>query len=132
MDLSRFKVDLNKEEDGVWVDIGPDCRLCVARINNPKYKEVFRRLTRPYRRQIDNGTLPDEIGDKIMADAIADGCIRGWEGVEMAGEAIPYSPQSARDLMRNPQLKDFRDLVTRIANDADLYRQSEIEESEGN
>lgn len=132
MDLLNLRTDLNKEQEGTWVDIGKGARLKIARIGNPAYKETFRRLTKPYQRQMRTGNLPDEVAEKILARCLAESVLVGWEGLEMDGEPIQYSRKAAMDLLMNPQLKDFRDLVTELANEVELFRQEEMEEAEKN
>lgn len=132
MDIGKFKTDLNRELDGVWVDIGKEARLKIARIGNPAYKETFRRLAKPYQRQIRTGTLSDEVAERILAQSLAESVLLDWEGLEENGKPLPYSKKAALDLLTNPQLKDFRDLVAELANESELFHQQDVDEAEGN
>lgn len=132
MDIGRFRTDLDREVEGVWVDIGKGAKLKIARIGNPKYKEVFSEQAKPYRRQIRSGNLSDEVAERILAKSLAETVLLDWEGLEENGEPLPYSKKAALDLLTNPQYKDFRDLVAELGNEAELFHQKEEEEAEGN
>ena len=45
MKISQFRTNEQKEKEGVWVKIGEDARIKVARLGNARYKELFQKLT---------------------------------------------------------------------------------------
>lgn len=132
MDLGKLRTDLNRESDGVWVEIGDGARIKVARIGNPRHAAMLRRLSAPYRRQINNSTLPDDVAFRISGEAMADAILLDWEGLELDGAPLLYSRQAAKDLLCNQQLKDFRSQVQAAAEDEEAFRQVVIEEAEKN
>lgn len=127
MDLGKFRSNLDLESEGVWVELGEDARIKVARMNNPRHASALRRLTKPYRRQIEAGTLNEDIAYRVIGEAMAEGILLDWQGLTENGEPLKYSPKAARDLLTNPQLRDFRAQIEAAANDAEQFRLEEIE-----
>ena len=130
MDINKFKADKKKEEEGVWIDIGEDARIKVARLNNEKYKNHFRRTTKPYRRQIRNGNLAEDVAERLLIDAMANTILLGWENLEEGGKAIKYSVENAKRILS--ESVDFRDLVSDAAGEIESYRIEDLEEAKGN
>jgi hypothetical protein len=127
MDLFKFRSNLDLESEGVWIELGEGARIKVARMNNPRHSAALRRVTKPYRRQIEAGTLNEDISYRLIGEAMAEGILLDWEGLDEQGEPLKYSPKAARDLLVNPQLRDFRAQVESAANDAEQFRLEEIE-----
>ena len=132
MDLNKLRTDLNRESDGVWVDIGDGASIKVARIGNPRHSAILRKLSAPYRRQINAGTLPDDVAFRISGEAMANAILLDWNGLELDGATLVYSQQAAKDVLCNQQLKDFRSQVQAAAEDEEAFRQTVIEDAEKN
>jgi hypothetical protein len=130
MDINKFKTDKKKEEEGVWIEIGEEARIRVARLNNEKYKNHFRRTTKPYRRQIRNGNLSEDVAERLLIDAMANTILLGWENLTEDGKAIKYSIDNAKRILS--ESSDFRDLVADAAGEIEAYRIESLEESKGN
>lgn len=127
MKISKFATDLDLEEGGVWVDIGDGAQLKIARIGNPRYQKVIRRLRAPYRAQIRNKTIPEDVSDDLVVKAIAECILLDWKGLEDDnGKSIKYSQDRAYELLTG--LKDFRLLVAEIAMEGEAFRMAEAEE----
>lgn len=122
MDIGKLKTNLDLESEGVWVELGEGARIKVARMNNPRHSAALRRITKPYRRQIEAGTLNEDISYRLIGEALAEGILLDWEGLTDNGEEIKYSPKTAKDLLTNPQLRDFRGQVEAAATDAEQFR----------
>ena len=130
-DITRFKTDETLEKEGVWVDAGGGLRLKVARSSNYNYEEDLRKLGKPYVRQIRLGTVDNETIEKISIKAFAKHVLKDWENLEdEKGNEILYSPAKAEELLL--EYRDFYKLVQEFAQEQDLYRQEQMEDSEGN
>ena len=126
MKVSRFATDLTLEEEGVWVDIGEGAKLKVARVGNPNYQKRIRQLRAPYRSQIRQKSLPEDVSDKLVIQAFSECILLDWEGLEDdKGKPIKYSQENALELLTN--LKDFRALVGEIAMEHETFRRAEVE-----
>jgi hypothetical protein len=131
MDISKFQTNKSAEEDGIWVDVdGNGTKIKVARINNARYKKYFQKITKPYKRQIRNGTLAEELAEKLLVDALANTILLDWQGFTKEGTDFPYSVDNARVFLQ--ESADFRDFVSDAANEMENFRAEELEEARGN
>lgn len=131
MDISKFQTNKSAEEDGIWVDVdGNGTKIKVARINNARYKKYFQKITKPYKRQIRNGTLAEELAEKLLVDALANTILLDWKGFTKEGTDFPYSIDNARSFLQ--ESADFRDFVSDAANEMENFRAEELEEARGN
>lgn len=143
-----FATDKAVEKEGILINYG-DVRFRIARAGggNQKFQSVFKELSKPYRRQIDQDQLSDEVSEKIMAEVYARTVILGWDskdGVEADGTdkwkpTIPSKDGSeqlefnVKNVMR--VLIDLPELFTDIkvmAQKASNFRKEEVAEDAGN
>jgi len=127
MELNTFTVT-DDAENGVWVDMGNDARIKVARMNNKKYKRSIKTLSTPYKRMIQMNALPDDTAEQILNKAMAEAILLDWEGLKLNGEELPYNRDNAMKILSDPALEDFRNVVMDISNDMELFREQEQEE----
>lgn len=75
-----FGTDKNIEKTGVVVDYG-DVRFLIARAGgaNIAFAEAYKAKVRPYRAQIDRGTLSKTDDDRIMAELYAETVVKAVE-----------------------------------------------------
>lgn len=127
MKITAFKTDRQRENQGVWVDIGDGARLLIARLNNERYKQEFLAQTKPFRTQVRTGTLSEEIAERILRTCYARTVLMGWEGLQdEEGNDIPHSVEKAEELLSIP---DFKSLVEELASSRELYRREEAEQA---
>jgi len=103
-------------------------RLRIARTNSDAFVAKLRRLTKPYKRQIDNGSLADDKSRRLFSEAMAGTVLVGWEGLYMDGAEVPFSEANATDLLVSDP--DCREFVSQIAGSLDRFladEQSELE-----
>jgi len=139
---SMFRMDEVLEKEGVIINYG-DFRVTIARAggSNANFKKTFVALSKPYRFQIDNGTLSEAVSSEIMAKTYAESIIKNMEvatpegfvaGVpsETEGNILPYTKENVVNLLLAlPDL--FRDLQM-MATTASNYKKAEEEEDEKN
>jgi hypothetical protein len=131
MDIRKvFGTDKKSEIEGTWIDIGKGVRIKVARIGNPENSKLAQKLWRPYRAAHRANSLPDEVADELMIEAIARTILVGWEGVEADGKPLPYSYENAKALLS--EVPDFRQLVWGFANEAATFRREQEEAEQKN
>jgi hypothetical protein len=141
-----FQTDKAAEQEGIIVDYGEE-RFRIARAGgaNSQFKKIFAQKIKPYRRQIDNGTMDDAVANRLMAESYADAVVIGWEskivdadGKEKwvktiqneAGADLKFTPENcAQVLIDLPEL--FADLQ-HMAGQATHFREEEIEEDSKN
>jgi hypothetical protein len=123
-----FQTDTAAEVDGRWFPIGSGARIRVARLNNPKYREVFSRLVKPHERALSLNLLEDETATALLVRAEAEAVLVGWEGLTDGpnNEPVgPYSVERAVDLLT--RYPEFRAYVRALASDLANYRQQTVE-----
>ena len=127
----RYGTSAHKEAEGVWVDLGDGIRVKVARANNPTHLRATERLIKPFRRQIQNNSLPIDKTTELTIKAMSLGILKDWEGIENdKGKPVPYSEDMAVELLT--EYKDFREEVSEISQSMEMYRNEEIEEEQKN
>lgn len=130
-DLATLRVDKEKEVDGVWMDMGDDCKLLIARWRNPKYQDRFNRLHSRSLTRMRSSEALVETNQQITRECIAHHCLLGWKNLLLDGKAVaPYTPEVALDLFK--KFPDFLEFVMGYAQEREAYRSEEIEDAKGN
>ena len=121
MDLSDFKQDLDKVEDGVWVPFGNETRIKIAEWLNESHSRFLKAVYKKNKRAIDLAIMSDDQANELMADQWQY-VVKDWEGIEIDGEPLAYSPRTVNDLARNPQYKKFFAALEDIAKDQAMFK----------
>src|SRR2546423_5872900 len=121
MDFKKtFGFDKAKAADGVWVDLGQDTHIKVAKLGTNQYQLALMRHTRKYQAQIRVNRLDPEAMAEITAHTLADSILLDWKGVVEDEQPVPYNRQNAYRLLK--EYPDFRALVEQHANDSELFQ----------
>ena len=123
--LKITPVDDSLQTNGAWAEYH-GVELLIARSGNSKYKSAFRHKIKPYKKQIDNGTLPPETSDRILSETIAETVLLGWRGLEADGKDVPYTLDNAIDLLTSDP--DCRDFVMSFSEDMENFFKKDDEE----
>ena len=132
----QFGTNVELEIEGVWEDLGEAVNgesppgLLVARVGNKAYLKEYQKVPRGIRRQLDQGTLPEGMGETIVNKLLAKTILLDWRGIADGGEVVEYSYDNA--LAKLNGYKDFREFVWEIGNDQARFRQENLEEDLGN
>lgn len=107
---------------------------------NKKFQKLFERLSRPHRRQVDNGTLDSVVAERLMREVYAKTVVLKWEtlqgeewveGIELEdGSIVPATPDVLAGVF-----EDLPDAFTQIMEDAkstSYFRLEGMEEDAGN
>lgn len=128
-----FETDKNLETEGIWYTFDKDTKFLLARAggSNARFAKAVEAKTRPYRRQIDNGTIDNDLGNALLIEAFAETVVLSWAGVtDKSGKEMKYSVANCISLLTDlPDLfTELREEATRVAN----FRNEEIEADAGN
>ena len=115
---------LDGAEDGASIKL--------ARVGNPKYRELMQTRLKPFRRAMRAGTLPDDTLERVTTEVLADAVVLDWRNLLLDGEKIPYSRDATIRLLSDPDLRDFRDFIVEAASDIAHYREQDLEDAEKN
>ncbi len=129
-DLAKqFATDREKETSGVWIDVGLDSSILVARTNNRAYARAITREYEKYKLTLsDDSETSDELSDQIMAKIIAKTILLDWKSFSDDGKNLPYSVEAAEAvLLKYP---DFKSFVMQQANDIENFRRNRAKVAE--
>lgn len=133
MKIEKFASDSALAVEGIWEDIDEGLKLRVARMNNPRYREYLRKLSRTkvrVGRRMQGGMGIDDMLE-MQKKAVAKHILIDWEGLEDAnGESIQHSEEKALELFESHP--DLYELIIEIANDVDLFREDQRKDAEEN
>jgi hypothetical protein len=120
MDIRGIKVDPQKIEQGDWVgekygtpipEMGDLC-LKVRGANNSDWRKLQSKLTAavPRNKRI-GGRLDGDEADAITTKLLLQTGLIGWENVKDGEAQIPYTLETAEQMIGDPTLRAFRDVV---------------------
>jgi len=142
----QFATDTDLETQGIVIDYG-DVRVRIARAggSNRRFTRVLDQKTRPLRRAIAAGSLDEERGRTILAQAYAEAVVLSWEtrvdgewrtGIDPADvgesgdELLPDTPENRQRVFE--YLPDFFADLQQQAQSSALFRAEINEELAGN
>ena len=109
-DLSEeFGSNERAEIEGVWVPLGGDGRVRVARLGNPKAQEAYRKIPRPIRRMLDEGVMNNKQSIDFLVMFISNHLLKDWEGLDDEGKTVLYSMENAGKMVKKH--RQFRDKI---------------------
>lgn len=99
---SKFGTSKDAESGaGVDLDYGKMGKFRIHRAggSNARYKNFAQAKMKPYNRQIQAGTMDDDVATKLMVEIFAKTVIVGWAGVkDRDGKDLPFSVDNAIQL----------------------------------
>ena len=96
-----YKTNSSLENDGVDFEISPGVAFVIGRYHakSKTLREAMAKETKPYTKQLQNNTISEEKAFEISVKAFVSGCVRGWKGIVINGEEVPYSEQACVELL---------------------------------
>jgi len=124
--MFQIDADLSSLESGVWEEY-QGSKFLIAHISNSRFQRALAKYQLPHRRKIAEGTLDPEKNKEIVARAMADGVLLGWENVvDAKKQQVQYTSALAyQALMRDPE---FRDFVSEYAMAMTNFKSAEVDE----
>ena len=132
----QFATNTDKEIEGIEVQMteaenedGSIPTFVVSRMgkSNKRYSKALEAATRPYRRQIELGTMNNDKAEEIFMGVFVDTVLKGWKNVrDENGAELPFNKQNAVKL-----LTDLPDVYDRLQEEAKLsanFRDAALEE----
>jgi len=126
----HFKRNEDREQHGIILDLGEVGKFKLARAggSNKKYQQALERGMRPHRKSFQQGTMGDEVANKVLLDAFIEAVLLGWSGVtDHAGKELAYTKDNARKLMND--LPDLFATLRDASSDMSLFR-DEVQRAE--
>ena len=133
MDISKFAIDQDAVEEGVWKDIGiGNIRIKFRSPQSPSLQRVRKRLEAPYREKIRKDQLSLEQKAHLFFETMIQGGILDWENVEESGQVIPWSVVSGRRILDLKKYKDIGEAAVQSFLETDSFLRDHDEEGEKN
>jgi len=126
MNISITPVDKSHEENGSWGTYR-GVKLLIARANNTRFRAIFKRLSKPFSREIEKGTIGEADSESILCESLSKGILFGWKNFIVNGEEIEYTQDTAQQLMVNDP--DCRQYVQEYSQDLDNYLKEDLEDT---
>ncbi len=128
MEISITPVDKKAQEEGSWGSYR-GVKLLIARAGNTRFRASFKRLSRPFSKDIEKNTISETDGETILCQSLAEGVLRDWKGLMVNGKEIEYTTESAQSLLKNDP--DCRAYVQEFSEDLDNYLKEDLEKTKG-
>lgn len=124
MKLSNIRLDTAVIEAGDWVDVPvelfPDLdgvRLKVRGAGNGDYRRLQARLLRAIAAKKFDAEKEQSAAEAVGGELLARTVLLDWQGLENEdGSALPFSAETALQLLTDPEMRIFRDAVAYAAN----------------
>jgi hypothetical protein len=137
---SEYQTNAAKETEGVKIKMteaeNADKTIptfWVSRMgkSNKVYSKALEAATRPYRRQIELGTMQNAIAEEIFLTVFINTLLKGWENVQdEKGNVLEFNKTNAKKV-----LTDLPDVYDRLQEEAKLaanFRDEALEEEAKN
>lgn len=117
---SAFQTDKEMEKKGIEIDFGDAGCFLIARAggSNKNFIKVSEAKFRPYRRQVEAGTIDREVMNKLLIEVFAQTVVLNWQGVSNEdGEEMDCTYDNIVKLFN-----DVPDLFQEIQNESMKYQ----------
>ena len=129
--LGDFATDKDLEIEGVWVKISDEVMIKIRRAggSNKAYDREVSRLSRPFKQQLQRGTLDnEEAALKIIRPAFIRTVVLDWEGIkDEHGKDLPFSPQACTELFDT--YPDVYNVLKDTSDEMSTFRRREMEDT---
>ena len=135
-DLNIFKelaVDLDKVDNGTWVNVTPTIRMRLARLDRPEAVAVRTRIREEHKVSLDlmktmnRHEELEELNRKLLGQTLAESIVKDWEGLTINGEDVPFSQETCENLLCSPQMGELVERILRFSSNWESFRAQEIE-----
>ena len=129
----KFATDLEASKDGVWHRIDEETQIKVAKARNENFKKRAYELFNENKIEMFSrtGKFTDLDERKLMSQLIAETILLDWRGVkDQDGKEVKYTPEIGAQVLANPEMGDFLELVQTCAENEEAYRKAVLEKVE--
>ena len=138
----HFKTNSTKETEGVEIELpeatnedGTVPVFILSRMgkSNKAYSKALEAATRPYRRQVELGTMKNEVAEELFKGVFVNTVLRGWRHVQDdKGNEIPFTRENALALLNEEGMEDLYDRLQQEAGMSANFRDTALEAEAGN
>lgn len=129
----NYATDVSKEVNGVAVELGKNEdgtteSIVISRAgeSNKQYARALEHAQKPYRRQIQLGTMDKDTNEKLYMEVFASYIIKGWSNIrDENGVDMPFNKTNAIKLLTD--LPELYNELFRQATSLELFRAEILE-----
>jgi hypothetical protein len=125
---NMYETDHDLEKGGIILNYGEGVRIKIARAggSNAVFVKTLEKATRPYRKQMESGTLSDDVANDLFIQVFAESVVKDWENVtDRDGNDLQFSVDNCVKLFKD--LPDLFSDVRNAASDVSNFRVEELE-----
>lgn len=131
--MAQLRTDKSKVVEGVWVDYQGGLRFKVARAGNVKADAYRNKLLQQNKFAIQKGDV--SFIETVTLQVLAKHILLDWENMQDLDDDdnvidVPYSYENALRILT--EVKDFRDIIERYAEDLSLFQSEKQAEAAKN
>ena len=116
----EFGSNERAEIDGVWISLGEDAGVKVARLGNPEAQKAYKKIPKAIRREIEEGIMGNKQAEQFLSSFMAAHVLKDWKGLSYEGKSLPaYTPEHGAKHLK--EFRRFRDRIWEISTDDALY-----------
>ena len=134
MDLDIFRVDVEKESEGVWTEItfrGKTGKFKIARAGNAKFNRVYTKLKLARNFADPESEEAIEYQNDCLNRAFAEAIlIDTGDEITNKGKKVKYTPELGYTLMTDPGLIELKNQIAQAAGDFEQYAIAKLDELE--
>jgi len=120
--FKKFAVDVTAETEGTWVDFY-DAKVKIARMGNKHFSKELAKAFDENRAVLDKGDeQADQLAETLLLGVFADTLIKDWKGIGYKGKEVKYSREAVIDLLGKPEMRELREEILKLAEDAEHFR----------
>lgn len=132
--ISSKKIDLNKLDDGSWVNLSDNEEngsIKVARLNNKKMTEFLDKKVSDYKKQNRNKEVPAETFEEFFNEALSKFVLLDWKNVfisefaseeELEAESMQYTDELGFKIFSDESYIEFKGIVADAATNIENFR----------
>ncbi len=132
IDLECLASDLSLEASGVWREYFPGVELLVASTHQRAYQRDIAKVLRLNDAKFRDANTTTEERARVLAPVVAEHLLRGWRGITVGGQPLPYTKAKATEILSDPKFHRLYDFVIETARAAEAFRRQREDVATGN
>ena len=124
--LNLPSVDMDKAEQGVWIDFTDTISFCIARDGNPKHKRALQSKLKQIEKMREKGEYKriEHLTNEMTVRYI----LKDWKGItEGKGVELPFAQDVAMTILSDPQYEQIRNFIIDSSRDEVEFETQEDE-----
>lgn len=124
--LNSFAIDVEKEETGIWEDLG-GMEFLIAKAGNKAWKDLFKKLEfAKFGKASRNKDRDPEVELDILIQCLAKTAILDWKNVTLDEKEIKYSKETAYEILSDKRFKLLTEALLDLALNQERFKEEMI------